>query len=529
MTLGYFPSLYPDELLCSAVARYRVHTMASCISDVNHELFNNRNQFTAIALPRDLENLHIKVGEFIGMTVVELVYRATLYPYYAAFAKRAVRETTLNNMLRSVNKAVDTRGGNLRVKLVKVCPDCLDEDLKSFGEAYWHRIHQLDCVHICEVHVQPLLQVVSRHGNGIPLDPLTANTDIRSYMPYLSEKSRQRLLEVARLARFYLDSSTGWKACPVKSAYPEGFREAYFRGGRNLNKHQMRRDFMDYFGEQCIDILGLRIDVDDKKDWLQQVFNNHQRLSPLKRIAFQIFARDRVPPLAMRVRSKGYINQGASNKLWRCQNPAADHFGKAVVTEVSASNYFKKNDLINFSCSCGYIFQAKASTWDLRSEPNCLNVSKYGSVFVEMVRNLYRAGNRIGTIAQMLEVHRSTVRRMLESNYKNYRVHEDSGAHEASVLMKRLRTSKKIAFKSYRDDYRESDIELAMRVSTAAKLILEKNPPVRVSIKNMIEFAGIDINALFADPFYPQTFCALDSSAEPVNAFLRRVRRQVSR
>lgn len=527
MALGYFPKLYPDELLCSAVARYRVHTMASAIRQVNRELYNNQDRYTSVALPHNLKLLHEQIGQFVGMSARELAHRTTLFPYYAAFRDENARNRMLESMLETNCLSKIKTSSNLQLKRIKICPDCFAEDMERFGEAYWHRTHQLDCVHFCTAHIRPLVEAMTRYGGCTPLGPLLPSTSTREYLPYLSETSKQRLIEMSQLAKEYLDERVFANDTLLSKIRFNEFHKLYSIVGGRLDIKKLRRDFINFFGEQSIEILELQIDVEHQAtDWLEKIFGSRQKLIPSKRIAFEIFSKTYVFPRAKYMRSRGYIHDGLTHRLWRCQNPAAEHFGKKVITNVYLSNCFKENDSIIFKCSCGYVFQVQSSKWNRRDEPHINSVCEYGSVFIEYVRELYKEGIGVCAIARKLDAHKDTISRMLRSDYKilNGETHPD--VYEAVAVAKRIRKARKLALRAANPDYETEDKKLAREIWATATFISTQCPPVQITIRRLLEVSKIEIDALVANPHFPRTLSAILNAVEPYTTFSKRQRQQ---
>ncbi|MEL6987155.1 MAG: TniQ family protein, partial [Bacteroidota bacterium] len=55
--LGFFPTLYPGELLCSAIARYQIRSGNLSPKATIEELFNSRTITATADLPCGLDNL----------------------------------------------------------------------------------------------------------------------------------------------------------------------------------------------------------------------------------------------------------------------------------------------------------------------------------------------------------------------------------------------------------------------------------------------------------------------------------------
>ncbi|MEH6435069.1 TnsD family Tn7-like transposition protein [Massilia sp. DD77] len=527
MALGYFPKLYPDELLCSAVARYRVHTMASFHRHVNKELYYNKDRYTSVALPHNLTLLHEQIGQFVGMSPRELAYNATLFPYYAAFRDENSRNQLLKSMLEIHRRYEFKACSNIQLKIIKICPDCFTEDTKRFGEAYWHRTHQLDCVHFCTVHLTPLIKAITRYGGCTPLEPLLPITKTKKYLPYLSETSKQRLLEISELATAYLEKRTISNETLLPKSRLNEFRKLYSIIGGRLNIKKLRKEFINFFGEQAIEILELQIDLKyQSEDWLDKIFSSRQKLLPHKRIAFEIFSKNYVLPRTKYMRSIGYIHDGLTHRAWRCQNPAAEHFGQKVITNVYVSTSFKINDSIVFKCSCGFTFRVKSSKWNRREEPNIEEVCEYGAVFIQKVRKLYHEGMGICHIADKFNAHKDTISRLIRRDYKILDGKTNPDVYEAIAVAKRIRKARTLALKASFPSYEMQDKEMAERIWTAASSITMQIPSVKITARRLLEVSKIEIDALVANPHFPRALSAILNAVEPYTAFFKRQRQQ---
>lgn len=519
MAIGYFLNLYPDELLGSAVARYRVHTMAGFDAHVNKELYGRGQMHTAIALPRGLINLHKLIEPFIGLSLEELVYKTTLFPYYTAFASKDFSALMLRKMLqqREGQQGRHRIGGWVPpITKVKVCESCINEDLLRFGESYWHRTHQLDCVHFCEIHAMPLIEAVVSIGTRKSICALTSQIVTRPYLPHLSERSRQRLFEISCLARQYLDGSITHDRAITRKSPPRAFRHLYGLG-RFLNTTTIRKDFIDYFGDQCLEILGIPLTQDNKIDWLRETFS--ARWIPIKHVAIQLFHQEFVIPRCARIRSRDYVKEKIKLRAWKCRNPAAPHFGERVITDVHLTKNFEKRGGIVFRCSCGYQFYARAEKWNLSSDPIEIKVFEFGDLFVKTVRALKSSGMKNTDIAKRLHVTDGVLRPMLEPNYESRPTRR---CIEAARLASRLLNASDVAKKRGNLANQLFDEELTKKIEEATRQLLMETPPKNATAKRIIDAAGISPESLFSAPYCLKAISAVQSHTETAEAFRRR-------
>ena len=83
--LGFFPTLYPGELLYSGIARYQIRSGNLSPKSNIEELFNSRSITATADLPCGLDNLVQNLPSYSSITTESLIQNHTLYPFYAPF------------------------------------------------------------------------------------------------------------------------------------------------------------------------------------------------------------------------------------------------------------------------------------------------------------------------------------------------------------------------------------------------------------------------------------------------------------
>lgn len=153
--ISYFPSIHPDELLYSQLARYYAKSGYLAYTFAAEDLFQNKT------VRPDIEFLNAYTPEAVRMItrtmpMTDIVMYHTMFPYYGRFIppeRRRQAFDSLVNMgteyhnLLSIPKRKDRISRHLRY-----CPECITDDRQKYGETYWHRIHQMVGVNICPRH-----------------------------------------------------------------------------------------------------------------------------------------------------------------------------------------------------------------------------------------------------------------------------------------------------------------------------------------------------------------------------------------
>lgn len=157
--LSFFPTLYPDELLYSTLARYHIRSGNKSFKQTDLELFGySSQQICKITLNNNLNYLVKNLPFRSQQTVENLLQNHTLYPFYATFLTPQEAWLLKNSMSKKLScsildvaKVATNSSGDAK-KFLKFCPDCLEKDTQKYGEPYWHRIHQVPGILVCPIH-----------------------------------------------------------------------------------------------------------------------------------------------------------------------------------------------------------------------------------------------------------------------------------------------------------------------------------------------------------------------------------------
>ena len=173
--IGFMPEIYPDELVYSWFCRCFVHSGYPTSKAFLGELLFNRHcnpskEFIGHLNP-EMEQEIIKI-----YPMKELVLEHTMFPQYARFIGPENKKNALHRLTNDFCDAhhlfsiLPRDGGD---QYLKYCPLCMVEDRKIYGEAYWHRTHQIRNMPVCTKHKCRLenSSVAARSSQSFILEP----------------------------------------------------------------------------------------------------------------------------------------------------------------------------------------------------------------------------------------------------------------------------------------------------------------------------------------------------------------------
>ena len=156
----YMPMIYHDELVYSWFCRYYVHS--GCLSHkmALKELYCKKSDYLSKEF---IGNLNKEAMEQIDKiySLDKLVLYHTMYSQYARFIPLAEKKEALYRLgydSCDVHYLFPVLPRNDGERYLRYCPLCVKEDRETYGEAYWHRKHQIRNMGICTRHKCRLME-----------------------------------------------------------------------------------------------------------------------------------------------------------------------------------------------------------------------------------------------------------------------------------------------------------------------------------------------------------------------------------
>lgn len=152
--ITYLPEIYPDELVYSWFCRYYVHSgFLTHKTALQKILFNRCNNPSKEFLGHLNPDMLLAIQRMYP--IEDIILNHTMFPQYARFVPKEQQKKALYHMgydFCDTHHLFAILPRNNADLYLKYCPICADEDRKQYGEAYWHRLHQLRNTQICPKH-----------------------------------------------------------------------------------------------------------------------------------------------------------------------------------------------------------------------------------------------------------------------------------------------------------------------------------------------------------------------------------------
>lgn len=268
--LSFFPTPYPDELLYSTLTRHHIRSGNRSFKQTLLEVLGYfPQQLCNLDLPNGLQLLISHAPAASRLNVEDFIYNSTLYPFYRSFLMQHEDFLLKDLMRRKVRKpifqvakiAVTERDSDKQ--FLRFCSQCFEEDLQKYGEAYWHRTHQIPGVLVCLEHEKLLNNSLVPLQNGY-VDCYAANLKsclISDVSTPRQEDALQQLIAIAKEISWLCNAQFDFKGLQwLRKQYQHHLVNqsfASFSSSKTFKFHEEK--FLDailsFYGQDCLSLL----------------------------------------------------------------------------------------------------------------------------------------------------------------------------------------------------------------------------------------------------------------------------------
>lgn len=445
------------------------------------DLFGKGHVTASLDLPSHIGRLVERLPITFQITAKQLIQKHTMYPLYSAFLPPDQADAIYQSMIKGNGNDIYMRSGimasSIRSNLnIRYCRTCFINDVNTYGEAYWHRMHQVPGLDVCmkhgiflqdskvQVHQENKHVFVPPDEENCSLDYIVRRTPLNDIDKYCSYNKSIETLLVAE----FPNRPFGWfEQYYLNRLQNLGY--ASVNGGK-VDQERLQQDVLSFFGA---DFLGrLQSSINGEDHWLNQISRRHRKsFHPIRHLIFLQFLNSDLEDIFYQKESHKPFGDGP----WMCMNPAAEHYETEIINEVTLTACDKtKEPLGTFTCSCGFIYTRRADDDPLKIS----RVKQFGKVWEEECIRLAKAGMGLREIGRRLHADPNTVKKCLLESEEGT---EEKVKMEGNKQIAVDRTDWEHLQRSYpslsKTEIRKMNPALYARLYRADRMWLEKESP----------------------------------------------------
>lgn len=281
----FFPLPYPDETLYSVIARYKIWNGNTNSKDVLRELYGKETIVASKHLPSNIKELREHIPEQYNLSEDDLINRTTLYRYYLAFSNNERANIVYNQMIKSEGAKIFATLGLSNNSInnsnsLKLCRKCFEEDKEKYGEAYWHREHQLAGVIICGKHKISLYEIDNKNIRNRQEFININHNDLpeKILVNIINEDIIKKQLSLIRNFKLILNQIYEHKNMNFfRDYYVKRLIEVGISDGKyKINQDILHNRFQEYYGKSYLKLIGCNFEFGDNRSWLTKITRKHR-------------------------------------------------------------------------------------------------------------------------------------------------------------------------------------------------------------------------------------------------------------
>ncbi|KZL93249.1 TnsD family Tn7-like transposition protein [Clostridium magnum] len=403
--------LYDDELLYSAIGRYHIVSGSLNYKKTLQELFETDSVVASLEFTGYLDNLSNMLPNELNIDSNYLIYNHTILPIYLPFLPESRKYIILQKIKSCCAKDLKTQtgfiaGSIMRNNGIMYCPLCAKFEVQKFGEAYVHRLHQVEGILTCPTH-KCFLNTYKIHQNKVSrLQFITFHTDILEFdRCNFIDNSLSILTEISNGMSYLLKNELdNFDQNKIHHLYIQLLRnKGLVTNSQRIEQRKLYEKFISYYGIDILKLLKCLPDSGNEYNWLKVITRKPKRVvNPLRQVLFMIFLVQSVEEFF-----KIPNNFNISRKKFPCLNPVCDKYKKYVINRYNIKKDCKTNDEIGtFYCKCGFVYSRNMN----RNNFSIGRVVCYGELWEKNLRDLIlKGGYSIRNIALLMKCDSKTI------------------------------------------------------------------------------------------------------------------------
>lgn len=399
--LSYFPTPYPDEIFYSLIARYNYHL--GCTDHPKKflpSLFGSSTICATIDFPSHLTFFHQQAGANLKYSLAETIEQFTLFPFYHPFLPTVRSEKIAHSMLTSSGDIHTLAGLNASIfpplNLPRYCPYCFIRDCSIYGEAYWHRSHQIPSISFCTKHTCYLITAKNHHStlNKHFFIPAT-----REFCPETNSEplNNSQAIKIARSLLNYQDERESLlkKEGSIRKVLLErGFR----KGEKKMDILLLYEAFTAFFSNETLQLFKSPVAYSNASCWLKAIVRKHRKVfEPIRHMLLKNF-----------IASLKRTEPTEQSTFYPCLNKICSYYKQPVANCTEQHYDIKAKRVIQtvFCIICGYTY---TRSYLKKTKEYFARVKDYGSLWQTRLISLHLQKLPTREIARILGCDSKTV------------------------------------------------------------------------------------------------------------------------
>ena len=417
--LGFFPTPYPDEIFYSVLCRYHIRSGNPAFVSTAKTIWGKKISAN-LYLPQSLGKVALRIPPETGLTAEYFATHNTIYPFLKPFLPKErglhvlkLLESESQSEIMAYHLCGLTRSKSPKWQYLRYCEDCWQEDIRLYGEPYWHRLHLLPGILMCPIHGKPIKDsIVIRKDISSKFHAASIAMSSNEPEPCFCDNIAEKLLNVAADAAWIMrnGSTLPFSEFMIEN-YDKLLRGKGYRSlsGRKNKNYLLDKEICAFYGEEFLDVLGVH--SQEITPWSAQILQKRNAL--LYPIYYLLLMRFLAGSAKDFFTKQHDVAHPYGTGPWPCRNPVCPYYLKDVISELPPLVQFASRHQVTFTCPhCKFAYRRSRQKAKSKQYSGQIDTVDYGWLWMNMYIEMMKSGTPIVHIMEKLHCGFSTVKRL---------------------------------------------------------------------------------------------------------------------
>lgn len=338
-------------------------------------------------------------------TSENFLYNNTIFPLFIPFISKEKQEKAIEyfkgDYPDKINKCLRISDITKTKTYIRVCKECIKEDLATYGEPYFRRQHEIELNKMCYKHKTPLYEYTI-FPYKIPRrydDFCTVLKNSKELI--LPEKFKEKFLDIAEdINAIFASNLNNWNIEITKDKISNRTAEkGYVTVAGTTFQQKFSEDFKKYYAEEFLEYIGFNFNIDENDSWIRYATTRKKTIgNPTKyllviRYLFGSF--------------KNFYEYQDNHSIFKdgpypCLNKVCFNYNKLVINDcyISISH---NHPLATLKCKyCGFTYSRRGPDKEDNDIYKKTYVKDFGHIWLKNLKEYAKQGFSLRKMSKLL-------------------------------------------------------------------------------------------------------------------------------
>lgn len=424
--LSHFPQVRDEESTYSIFSRLQFALQPPDLQIMGSILFNKTFEVGRLNFQGSFDYLCSNLPS--KFTTDYFLHNNTIFPLFIPFLSIEKQEKAVKyfkgDYPNRINECLQIGDIVKNRTYIRICKECIKEDLNIYGEPYYRRQHEIELYRVCYKHKTPLYEYT--------IFPYILPRRYEDFYTVLSNSKEiaipkefyERFLDIATdINTIFTANLEDWNIKITKDKILNRLKENGYLTVTDIKlQKKLNQDFKEYYTEEFLDYIGYNFDINSNYSWLSIITRNKPLGDPLKYILAIRFLFGSFKEFYQYNKEYSAFKKGP----YPCLNTICPNYNKLVIKDILQIKNIG-HPIATFKCEhCGFQYNRRGPDKNDNDIYIKTYVMEYGHLWHAKLKECVDKGLSITQMTKILGYKNFQMLKTMVNKYKNSQLDKTS-------------------------------------------------------------------------------------------------------